>query len=201
MDFTYQVKPPYLEVVQTPPFDVNRDRNGILQLQLVGPVVHPEVNGSFQFICRVQDSVSGLVYTPRYGARLRATAYISASCCRSGTTVTRGHTYRRPLSDEEKAGAIAAVCHIAVVPLDTKIIRAGIYVGLDIYFEWSQTMFIYIEFEWFPGPWTVQLDALAFYGTPQIRPDAADPGNPDVEIRQAILNELAPYWLIWSGQA
>ncbi|KAI0467196.1 hypothetical protein F4859DRAFT_495415 [Xylaria cf. heliscus] len=126
MDYVYRVQPPVLEVVETPGFDVIRDRTGVLMLETVGPVIQPFSGGHFQFICRVQDSVSGTVYEPRFGDRLRATAYITTAALRSGTKQAKGHNYMLPLKDREKAQATAAHCRVAYKPADSGGLRAGI---------------------------------------------------------------------------
>ncbi|KAI1751840.1 hypothetical protein F4782DRAFT_531080 [Xylaria castorea] len=195
MDYFYRERPAVLEVVETPGFDVVRDRTGVLVLEPVGPIIHPHVDGDFSFICRVKDSVSGRVYTPRFGARLRATAYINDTALRTGTTTARGHNYRLPLKDEEKAKATAAHCRVAYKPTDSEGVRAGIYVGLDLTYVWPDTVYIYIELEWAAGPWTVQINSQANYGTPLIEPKEDKPFVLDLLARQEILNELAPYWL------
>ncbi|KAI0446465.1 hypothetical protein F4803DRAFT_547190 [Xylaria telfairii] len=189
MNYIYRVQPAVLEVVETPSFDVIRDRTGVLELEPVGPAIHPFVNQDFQYICRIQDSVSGRVYEPR------ATAYITTTALRTGTTAVRGHNYRLPLKDDEKAKATATHCHIAFKPTDSGGVRAGIYVGLNVNFVWHEKVFIYIEFEWFAGSWTSQIDSQANYGTPPIEPKDEIPFGLDLRARQAILNELAPYWL------
>ncbi|KAI8955562.1 hypothetical protein F4801DRAFT_600849 [Xylaria longipes] len=195
MDYYYRVRPAVLEVVAAPSFDVIRDRTGVLVLEPVGPLIHPLVNGEFQFICRVQDSVAGRVYAPRFGARLRATAYIATTALRTGATAARGLNYRLPLKDEEKAKATAAHCRIAYKPTDSGGVRAGIYLGLDLTFVWPDMVFIYIELEWVAGAWTAQIDSQANYGTPPIEPKEERPSILALQARQQILNELAPYWL------
>ncbi|KAI0456321.1 hypothetical protein F5B21DRAFT_502515 [Xylaria acuta] len=189
MDYVYRERPAVLEVVKTPSFDVVRDRTGVLVLEPVGPLIHPHVDENFSFICRVKDSVSGRVYAPR------ATAYITTTAIRTGTTAVRGHNYRLPLKDEEKAKATAAHCRVAYKPTDSGGVRAGIYVGLDVNFVWSDIVFIYIELVWISGPWTVQINSQANYGTPPVEPKEERPFVLDLQARQEILHELAPYWL------
>ncbi|KAI0190888.1 hypothetical protein EV127DRAFT_480690 [Xylaria flabelliformis] len=195
MDLFYNEQPADLKIVETPSFDVVKDKTGVLELEPVGPIIHPKYNGDFSFICRVQNSASGMVYAPRFGARLRATAYLTETAVRSGKTVGRGQNYRLPLKDGEKDTATAAHCSIAYKPTDSGNVKAGIYVSLNLTWVWYEPLYIYIELEWAPGFWTIQLDSKANYETPLIKPNEIGPALFSLQAHQDILKELDPYWL------
>ncbi|TRX94971.1 hypothetical protein FHL15_004056 [Xylaria flabelliformis] len=175
MDLFYNEQPADLKIVETPSFDVVRDKTGVLELEPVGPLIHPKYDGDFSFICRVKDSVSGMVYAPRFGARLRATAYLTEIALRSGKTVGRGQNYKLPLKDGEKDTATAAHCSVAYKPTDSGDLKA--------------------ELEWAPGFWTIQIDSRANYETPLIKPNETGPDISSLQAHQDILKELDPYWL------
>ncbi|KAI0409993.1 hypothetical protein F4802DRAFT_592873 [Xylaria palmicola] len=187
MTYCYAVRPPVLEVVETPSFDEIRDGNGILQLEVIGPVISPLVYGTFQVVCRVRDAFSGTTYLPRYADRLRATAYFSRNPLVPDTG-TRDYNYLEPLSEEQKAAATRVNCGIAIKPMFSETLDPGIFAGLNITFPWHHTMFMYIEFSWVGGAWTIQPEARAQIAigpiTPaDVRPLKADRGKHSKALR------------------
>ncbi|KAI1743340.1 hypothetical protein F4680DRAFT_445215 [Xylaria scruposa] len=195
MDLYYKEPLAELTIVETPKFDVVKDKIGILELEPVSLIAHPQYNGDFSFICRVKDSVSGMVYAPRFGARLRATAYLSETACRTKRLTGRGQNYKLPLKDTEKTTMTASHCHIAYKPTDSGDVKAGIYIVLNLTWEWPEPMYIYIELRWLAGVWTVQNDSRANYELPLIKPNETGPTTSGLQTCWNIQKELDPYWL------